>query len=398
MNLLNGENPPIQPLLDFLNKGKSGDYQDLEEWQQLITILGDQIYSEILYVLTQKRYEPDNARHHWNNIIEHSKLLRNAIGRDVGLRVAICDYFVNIDPKLKDPIFVEAVLFMERERNAFQDELTNVYNRRYFNQIIQKEIEFGKRYNQPFSLLIMDLDNFKGYNDANGHLAGDKALIELAQILKMRARAIDHVIRYGGEEFVIILPRSEKPEALIAAERYRRSVEAHKFIGEDCLPGGKLTVSIGVATFPNDAADGITLLQRADEALYQSKKMGRNRVMTLSDTSETEKRNDPRYLFRTELLFRLREVIEANYRRGVSQNISMSGLLCHTLEPLGVGQPLEVLLRLPERDTHLRLKAQSVRLQKDTSIENRYLLGLSFQFMSIKTKNELKNLIIACSN
>jgi len=398
VNLLNDENPPIQPLLDFLNKGKSINYQEQEEWQQLIAIFGDQIYSEILYVLTQKRYEPDKACKHWDNIIEHSKLLRHAIGRDVGLRVAICDYFVNIDPKLKDPIFVEAVLFMERERNAFQDELTNVYNRRYFNQVILKEIEFGKRYHQAFSLLIMDLDNFKGYNDANGHLAGDKALIELAQILKAEARAIDHVIRYGGEEFIVILPRSEKSEALIAAERYRRSVEEYKFSGEDSLPGGKLTVSIGVATFPYDATDITMLLQRADEALYHSKKMGRNRVMPILNSSEIEKRNCPRYLFRSELLFRLREVMKANYRRGVTQNISMSGLLCRTPEPLEIGQSLEVVLHSPERDNPIKFQAKSIRLQKDTFNENCYFLGLSFPFLPDKIKDELKYLIKTCLN
>ena len=131
----------------------------------------------------------------------------------------------------------------------------------------------------PVSLLIMDVDFFKNYNDTLGHPAGDEVLRQLSAILKHTVRDNDIVARYGGEEFAIILPSTGKKGAAALAERIRKKVEKHKFPDEEVQPNGTLTISIGCATYPDDAVIMEDLIVAADRALYSAKAQGRNRVV-----------------------------------------------------------------------------------------------------------------------
>ncbi len=128
-------------------------------------------------------------------------------------------------------------------------------------------------------MIILDVDNFKNFNDTLGHPAGDDLLRQLARILKETVRDNDIVCRYGGEEFAVILPGVEKDGALILAERLRSRVEKERFPGEEVQPNGKLTISLGLATLPQDAVNKEDLIRRSDKALYAAKKSGRNRVV-----------------------------------------------------------------------------------------------------------------------
>ncbi|MFA5005156.1 MAG: diguanylate cyclase [Candidatus Omnitrophota bacterium] len=150
---------------------------------------------------------------------------------------------------------------------AVRDGLTGLFNRRYFNELINIETNRIKRTPAALSLLMLDIDNFKNYNDTQGHLAGDDLLKNVAKVLKNSARAVDIVCRYGGEEFVIMLPQTDKKGAQIIAERLRVQVGLY-------LP---VTVSIGIASFPDDDQDVIGLVGKADDALYQAKKTGKNK-------------------------------------------------------------------------------------------------------------------------
>jgi diguanylate cyclase (GGDEF)-like protein len=164
-------------------------------------------------------------------------------------------------------------------RLAITDDLTNIYNRRHFLERMQSEIDRARRYGTPFSVMFIDIDNFKDLNDSYGHQVGDKILAELATILKHWARSSDIVARYGGEEFVVLLPMTDKPRSITAAERLRTRVQRHTFYRRK-----KLTVSVGVASFPGDGDTTDQLLGRVDEALYMAKKTGRNRVCAFGDT------------------------------------------------------------------------------------------------------------------
>lgn len=166
-----------------------------------------------------------------------------------------------------------------------KDGLTDLYNHRFFHQLLETEISRGKRYNRVVSLIMIDIDNFKRFNDSHGHPAGDVALRQLARLLKQSSRACDFVARYGGEEFAIIAPEAPPDAARRMAERIRSEVADAAFEGEEAMPGGSLTISLGVATFPVQAADKSELVERSDQALYRAKALGRNRVVVYGDES-----------------------------------------------------------------------------------------------------------------
>ena len=163
--------------------------------------------------------------------------------------------------------------------DAERDGLTGVYNKRYFESHLAHEIHEAEAKNQTVGLLMLDIDHFKNYNDRNGHLAGDTVLKELGMILGSSVRREDVVARSGGEEFVLVYPRAGKEAALRIAENLRRAVEAHDFRHGEGQPLGRVTISGGVASFPEDARSALDLQRAADRALYQAKAAGRNRIV-----------------------------------------------------------------------------------------------------------------------
>lgn len=160
------------------------------------------------------------------------------------------------------------------------DELTGVYNHRFFQDSLTQQLESAHRQNQSVSLLLLDIDYFKYYNDLYGHLAGDKILAQMGDILKASVRTGDVVARYGGEEFAVILPNTSEQQAILVAEKIRREVEEASFEGEQNQPNGKITVSIGVSVYPHKAKSKTELINSADDALYRAKFFNKNRVET----------------------------------------------------------------------------------------------------------------------
>lgn len=165
---------------------------------------------------------------------------------------------------------------------AIRDGLTGQYNHRHFQESLAIEILRSNRHQRCFSLIFLDVDNFKHYNDTQGHPAGDNVLSTLAEILFEGIRRSDLLARYGGEEFVILLPETPQEGALQMAEKLRQAVENHPFPGCETQPLGKVTVSMGVASYPENGKDGSSLTKRADEALYKAKSEGRNRIKAAS--------------------------------------------------------------------------------------------------------------------
>jgi len=167
------------------------------------------------------------------------------------------------------------------------DPLTNLYNRRFFIEIIDAELKRSSRFKSYVSLLIVDIDHFKKINDSYGHQVGDKVLVTVADKLCEGLRTYDIASRYGGEEFVIVLPNTQLPIGLEVAERLRKAVQSVNFmIPLDML---SVTVSIGVASFPTEHVDCYNaLFTGADEALYRAKHNGRNRVEAAEEGATME--------------------------------------------------------------------------------------------------------------
>ncbi len=163
---------------------------------------------------------------------------------------------------------------------AITDELTGLNNHRHFRQQLNLELSRAERYHRAMSLMMIDIDHFKHYNDTNGHLKGNQVLREVGQILKEMSREVDIVARYGGEEFSIIMPETERTKARLLSERLRKRIASHKFENAQKQPGRKLTVSIGLASYPENASTTFDLMEQADKALYAAKGSGRNTVCT----------------------------------------------------------------------------------------------------------------------
>jgi len=181
------------------------------------------------------------------------------------------------------------IAFQQIKELSITDELTQIYNRRYFNQCLEREFMRSQRYQRPMTVLMVDIDHFKVYNDTNGHLAGDKTLFKVAQSLRESLRKADIVARFGGEEFVILLPETDKLHGLKVAEKLVRVIAGKKYERADILPFGKLTISLGIASYPSDGSTSKELLKTADEALYAAKAKGRNQV----GTQKSEKQKQP---------------------------------------------------------------------------------------------------------
>jgi diguanylate cyclase (GGDEF)-like protein len=163
---------------------------------------------------------------------------------------------------------------------ADQDALTGTYSKRYVQHRLGDELERSVGEARPLSLLLLDIDHFKAYNDRNGHIDGDHVLKQVGQVLRSSIREDDTAGRYGGDEFLVLLPGATKDRALSLAEHLRQAVQAHRFEHGESQPLGALTISVGVATFPADGDTAVGLLRAADQALYAAKAAGRNRVET----------------------------------------------------------------------------------------------------------------------
>ncbi|HNR67357.1 MAG TPA: sensor domain-containing diguanylate cyclase [bacterium] len=172
----------------------------------------------------------------------------------------------------------KTMLYQNTKDLAYTDELTAIFNRRYFNQCYEREIGRAKRYQRALSVLMIDIDHFKKLNDTQGHLHGDRVLKQMAQLFDDNIRKADILSRYGGEEFVILLPEIRAKEAVTVAEKLRKRVKSQNF-NKGTGPAGGVTISIGVAAFPENGVMAEEVLHKADLALYAAKQGGRNRVV-----------------------------------------------------------------------------------------------------------------------
>jgi diguanylate cyclase (GGDEF)-like protein len=225
------------------------------------------------------------------SMVSAPMVIKNRLAGVLNLHKLETDAFTPVELKLVQAIANQAAVAIdnsqmyEKARNLSNtDELTGLANRRYFKKILQRELDQSLRFRSHFSLILADLDNFKAYNDTHGHLKGDLLLKQVSQILLQNTRGIDLVARFGGEEFVILLPKTDTEGARAAAEKLRVSVMTEKYYGiEKSHPDGVLTISLGIAEFPNDSMDIYELLDFADRALYRAKGLGKNRVVAWSE-------------------------------------------------------------------------------------------------------------------
>jgi len=251
-NILNSNTPTIIPDISKIDP-KDINPMLIEEGVKSLIATPLKIHNKILGILYLDDYQPREFKHS---------------------DIAILNLLAT-----QATIAIEKMYLLEKmESLAITDELTQLYNYRYFFNTLSNEVYRAARYGNPLSLIMMDIDNFKKFNDAHGHSQGNFLLSFMSEIFKKNARNTDTVARYGGEEFVIVSPENNKQDASILAERIRKDVE--KF----CRPEVNkeipvpVTISMGIASFPDDASNKEGLIQKTDEALYKAKQAGKNKV------------------------------------------------------------------------------------------------------------------------
>jgi diguanylate cyclase (GGDEF)-like protein len=186
---------------------------------------------------------------------------------------------------------VEGEHIEKLEQLANIDGLTELYNHRYFCETLIEKVKIGSRNNKPVSMIFIDIDYFKQYNDTYGHQKGDYVLRKIGEIIKVNVRKEDISARYGGEEFAVILPDTNEEQAIEIAEHLRKKIESTYFEGEESQPKGKVTASMGVSVYPDKARDDIELIKSADDALYRAKFFNKNRVEVYTSILDEIKTN-----------------------------------------------------------------------------------------------------------
>ena len=262
-----------QSLLEFLEAGPGHEERLLAEFERKKG-QEDPLYSSLLYLLTHLDFTERRAAHHWKRIQTHRDHMREKLGRDPGLRVALLDYFLHVSGELRNPKVIELAIYERTERSAVTDGLTGLYNHAYFLQALRQEFLRSKRHGLRAALLFLDLDDFKRVNDLRGHVEGDRVLMKAAAIVRDSVREIDVAARYGGEEFAVLLPDTSRLGALVVAERIRQRVEARFSRGRVAV-----TISGGMAIYPDDAGTPADLIVQADRGLHRAKAEGKNRVL-----------------------------------------------------------------------------------------------------------------------
>ncbi len=266
----------------------SGDIVDhIQNDEHLLDTIGKKpgtYYRDLILALIQIHLPEEEAKSDWREILKHKYTVSEKLDRNVGIHVAALDYYTNIKKLLTAPKIVDVHEYMDTASRALIDDLTKAYNRHYFDEEFRRLFNAASTGGKTFSLVMLDLDHFKVFNDLNGHIQGDIALIEAVRILHAVCSKDDTVCRYGGEEFAILLASQPLNLAMKTAENIRQAICDYRFVNEQVLPTKRLCASLGVTTYRTDIMSAQEMLEEADTALYRAKNSGRNRVKAfLSD-------------------------------------------------------------------------------------------------------------------
>lgn len=344
-------------------------------------------YAALLMILTRKSFPEDEAQLHWKLIVERQKEMSEALSREVGVRVAALDYFVNVNRQLVQPALIEFELLESQSQNATLDPLTGLASDAAFRSAVSNELRRSRRYSLNAAVVLFDLDDFAVLNDRLGALVADRILREAAMLINNKVRDIDLVARSGSDELVLLLPETDRNGALLVAERCRAAIEGFFSAAGASRPATHLTISGGVAAYPSDAQTPEELLAGAARALYQAKAAGKNLV----ELHQDERR---RYL-RFDLEPGLFEVEVLSRGRSDSRpllNLSQEGLLFASPEAIDVGERIELRLAGGTADTAV-LRGSVVRLEelpeRDPPAGDRFDIGVVFDEQTAPSRRAL---------
>lgn len=266
------------------SKGSSSDNKLIEQYKKE---LGDAFYVEVIYFLTHILIKsPGEARKTFDKIVKHKKHVESKLNRNISIQVAILDYFRNQKEMMNDYTIIKEAKITSLAKSAVLDPGSKIYDKRILFHDLDSKIQQIKRYGGKFSILFIDVDKLKRINDSFGHVAGDKAIEIIVAAMLSHRRESDTVYRFGGDEFVMLLPDCVKGNAQLIATKLFESVRKSSFrAGKETVD---IAISIGVSFFNKSNVDNVkSLLEAADAALYKAKRSGRERISVFDRSKKT---------------------------------------------------------------------------------------------------------------
>lgn len=375
VNSLLTREPFYDELIDLLAEDAPDQQTAGEIAERMLSRHGDSVFTDLIWNLSSLRYEPLEAKQLFLEIMSHKQFVSDRLGRNVGIRVAALDYFLNIIGRLARPRIADPEIIEQLYRDATTDPLTGLANRRHYRERLANEITRSKRYQKPFVIALFDVDNFKKINDTQGHGVGDGVLQKIARIIREAIRTSDLGARWGGEEFVVLMPETPKRGAVAVAERIRERVAEQV----------NVTLSGGLAAFPGDGTDERDLFIFADRALYRAKSEGKNQICP----SPRERRAFPRLNENVRMRITLISDTYANLE-AQTENIGGGGIAFWYTEPLPIAGRILGELQITGRK--LQFVGRIVRVEEIKM--DRFEVGV--QFLSVDP--EVRNLLLSCSN
>ena len=329
---------------------------------------GERAYHEALNYLFAKNFSLAQAGRYWR---EATASISTSGGLNQSFRALLLDYLRQKTTELTNPRIIESHDLEEIRLSAVTDGLTRLYNQSYFKQQLQQAIELANHEaGQTFSIIILDLDHFKQFNDRCGHLQGDQALRQIGDILRNNTGELDLPARYGGEEFAILLPDCNLEEAIPLAERIRSAIANETFIGQERLDTNNLTISGGVACYPQHGRTSGELIEAADRRLYEAKTTRNAILPRLDDT-----RGANRHQFRNIVEIKLEA--QDTFTSALSSDISHTGLSLKSDSAPQIGTKVSLRFRYPFWPQNLETTGR-VRHVGGTPSAGAFKLGIQF--------------------
>ncbi len=343
----------------------------IKKINRLYNTAGVEVLLTVFRLLAGIDIPPEKCSLHWERTQMHRQKLSDLLGRNVDIATALCDYLQSATNFLSHPRLIEAREYENVIHETINDKLTGLFNRPYFDEAFNQQVALAKRYKEDFTLLFLDIDNFKDINDTFGHLAGDAALREIAAVILKEKRDSDIAARFGGEEFVLLMTHTDNVNALSFAERLRKQVEMLEISYRDQI--FRLTISGGIASFPFNSEDPKQLLQMADSAVYLAKGAGKNTICLFKE----EKRRYLRIKIQQPVLAKELDFNNSATFTGTSKDICVGGILFENNCPLPIGALIKV--QVPVNDgTPVMLIGTVVRVE---AFDNgKYDIGMTTSF------------------
>lgn len=356
-------------IVDALNDDTLFEENIIQNISRFPVASPEELYSHLFYILCDISVDPPQAKKYYDEICRCREEMSKILGRKVRFRVAMLDFFMASEHLLKNPKIVEIKIYELKTKLALIDPLTELYNRRYLDEVLEREINRSSRHGLAFCLLFLDVDNFKQINDQHGHHVGDEVLKDIGAIIRRSIRIEDIAGRFGGEEFVIVMPETDIEGARIFGNRLLDAVRSYTF--PRTL---RVTLSGGIAAFPTHASTVKELLEKSDKALYFSKYSGKDRLNVFS----VERRYHFRYDARFDIVYTFEGAVVSMAN---TVNISVSGLSFEAERQFALNDIIDITLLAPGQSGPLLLRGRVIWV-KEIKFQKCYRMGLSFQDLS----------------